>query len=226
MDKIAKALKTTRVNDRIRVSQVRLVDEEGEMLGIKPTSEALELAKERGFDLVEVSPGANPPVCRIMDYGKFKYEQSKKAKKAKKKQHIMHVKEIKMRPKIETHDYGFKMNHARRFLEHGNKVKFSLIFRGREVTHPDIGLRILRQVAADLAEIADVEVGPKKEGMTMMMVMFPKPGIIIKKPDEEVERAGKAEEVPEALEAPKAEETGDVPKTDAADQEQESDSAD
>jgi translation initiation factor IF-3 len=96
----------------------------------------------------------------------------------------MHVKEIKMRPKIETHDYGFKMNHARRFLEHGNKVKFSLIFRGREVTHPDIGLRILKQVSEDLAEIADVEVGPKREGMTMMMVMFPKPGII-KKPAEE-----------------------------------------
>jgi translation initiation factor IF-3 len=192
--KIAKALKQTRVNERIRVSQVRLVDEEGEMLGIKPTKEALELAKERGFDLVEVSPGANPPVCRIMDYGKFKYEQSKKAKKAKKKQHIMHVKEIKMRPKIETHDYGFKMNHARRFLEHGNKVKFSLIFRGREVTHPDIGLRILKQVAEDLAEIADVEVGPKKEGMTMMMVMFPKPGIVIKKPDEDEENAGKADQ--------------------------------
>ena len=226
MDKIAKALKTTRVNDRIRVSQVRLVDEEGEMLGIKPTKEALELAKERGFDLVEVSPGANPPVCRIMDYGKFKYEQSKKAKKAKKKQHIMHVKEIKMRPKIETHDYGFKMNHARRFLEHGNKVKFSLIFRGREVTHPDIGLRILRQVAEDLAEIADVEVGPKKEGMTMMMVMFPKPGIIIKKPDEDEEKAGKAEKVTEAADAPKAEDTGDVPKTDAAGQVKETGSAD
>jgi translation initiation factor IF-3 len=129
-----------------------------------------------------------------MDYGKFKYEQSKKAKKAKKKQHVMHVKEIKMRPKIETHDYGFKMNHARRFLEHGNKIKFSLIFRGREVTHPDIGLRILKQVAEDLAEIADVEVGPKKEGMTMMMVMFPKPGIILKKPDEEEERAGKSDQ--------------------------------
>jgi translation initiation factor IF-3 len=173
--KIAKALRSVRVNERIRVSQVRLVDEEGNMLGIKSTKEALEIARERGFDLVEVSPGASPPVCRIMDYGKYKYEQSKKAKRAKKKQHMMQVKEIKMRPKIESHDYGFKMNHARRFLEHNNKVKFSLIFRGREVTHPDIGLRILKQVAEDLSEMATVEAGPKKEGMTMMMVLCPKP---------------------------------------------------
>jgi translation initiation factor IF-3 len=180
--KIAKALKTVRVNDRIRVVQVRLVDEEGNMLGIKSTREALDIARERGFDLVEVSPGAVPPVCRIMDYGKYKYEQSKKAKRAKKKQHIMHVKEIKMRPKIESHDYGFKMNHARRFLEQANKVKFSLIFRGREVTHPDIGLRILKQVAADLSDLATIEAGPKKEGMTMMMVMFPKAPV--KKPGE------------------------------------------
>jgi translation initiation factor IF-3 len=180
--KIAKALRSVRVNERIRVSQVRLVDEEGNMLGIKSTKEALEIARDRGFDLVEVSPGASPPVCRIMDYGKYKYEQSKKAKRAKKKQHIMHVKEIKMRPKIESHDYGFKMNHARRFLEHNNKVKFSLIFRGREVTHPDIGLRILKQVAEDLSELATVEAGPKKEGMTMMMVLCPK--IPAKKPAE------------------------------------------
>jgi translation initiation factor IF-3 len=144
------------------------------MVGVKSTREALDMAQERGFDLVEVSPSATPPVCRIMDYGKYKYEQSKKAKRAKKKQHIMHVKEIKMRPKIEPHDYGFKMNHARRFLESNNKVKFSLIFRGREVTHPDIGLNILKRVAEELAEIATVEVGPKREGMTMMMVVCPK----------------------------------------------------
>lgn len=168
-----------------------MVDESGEMLGIKPVREALEIAHERGFDLVEVSPGASPPVCRIMDYGKYKYELSKKAKKAKKKQHMMQVKEIKMRPKIETHDYGFKLDHARRFLEHGNKVKFSLIFRGREVTHPDIGLRILKQVVEDLSDIADVEVGPKKEGMTMMMVMFQKPGLKRHDEDETVAKAGK-----------------------------------
>jgi translation initiation factor IF-3 len=178
--KIAKAVRTVRVNERIRVPQIRLIDENGDMVGVTTTREALETARERGFDLVEVSPGATPPVCRIMDYGKYKYEQSKKAKKAKKKQHIMHVKEIKMRPKIEAHDYGFKMNHARKFLEQNNKVKFSLIFRGREVTHPDIGLRILQNVGKELSEIATVEAGPTKEGMTMMMVMCPKPGAVKK----------------------------------------------
>jgi translation initiation factor IF-3 len=175
---IAKGLRTIRINERIRVPQVRLIDEDGNMVGITNTREALETAREKGFDLVEVSPGASPPVCRIMDYGKYKYEQSKKAKRAKKKQHIMHVKEIKMRPKIETHDYGFKMNHARRFLEQNNKVKFSLIFRGREVTHPDIGLNILKRVAGELSEIATVEAGPKREGMAMMMVVCPKPGAV------------------------------------------------
>ena len=178
MTEIAKGLRTVRINDRIRVPQVRLIDEDGNMVGITATKEALEIARDRGFDLVEVSPGASPPVCRIMDYGKYKYEQSKKAKRAKKKQHVMHVKEIKMRPKIETHDYGFKMNHARKFLEHNNKVKFSLIFRGREVTHPDIGLNILKRVAEELSEIATVEAGPKREGMTMMMVVCPKPGAV------------------------------------------------
>lgn len=187
MATIAKALRTVRVNERIRVPQVRLVDENGDMVGITNTREALDVAKQRGFDLVEVSPGASPPVCRIMDYGRYKYEQSKKAKRARKKQHVMHVKEIKMRPKIEPHDYGFKMNHARRFLEHNNKVKFSLIFRGREVTHPDIGLGILKRVAEDLSEIATIEAGPKREGMTMMMVLCPKPGL--KKPSEEESEA-------------------------------------
>jgi len=165
------------VNDRIRVPQVRLVDETGGMVGITSTREALEIAKDRGYDLVEVSPNAKPPVCRIMDYGKYKYEQSKKAKRAKKKQHVMHVKEIKMRPKIEPHDYAFKMNHARRFLEQSNKVKFSLIFRGREVTHPDIGLKILNRAAEELSDIANVESAPKKERMSMIMVLCPRQDI-------------------------------------------------
>jgi len=172
---IGKPERTVRVNERIRVPQVRLVDENGKMVGIVSTRQALEMARDRGYDLVEVSPNASPPVCRIMDYGKYKYEQNKKAKRARKKQHTMHVKEIKMRPKIEAHDYAFKINHARKFLEHNDKVKFHLIFRGREVTHPDIGLRILSKVAEDLADIATVEAGPKKEGMVMTMVLCPKP---------------------------------------------------
>ncbi len=174
MGKIAKGAKTVRVNDRIRVAQVRLVDEDGGMVGITGTREALEIAREKGFDLVEVSPNAKPPVCRIMDYGKYKYEQSKKAKRAKKKQHIMHIKEVKMRPKIEPHDYDFKMNHARRFLEQSNKVKFSLLFRGREVTHPDIGLRILKRAAEELSDIANVESAPKRERMSMIMILCPR----------------------------------------------------
>lgn len=205
MATIAKAVRTVRVNERIRVPQVRLVDENGDMIGVTNTREALDIAKDKGFDLVEVSPGASPPVCRIMDYGRYKYEQSKKAKKARKKQHVMHVKEIKMRPKIEAHDYGFKMNNARKFLENNNKVKFSLIFRGREVTHPDIGLRILKRVAEELSEIATLEAGPKKEGMTMMMVVCPKPGLK-KSPDVEStateEGNGKGEESGAVKEAP------------------------
>ena len=177
MGKIVKALRTVRVNERIKVPQVRLVDESGNMIGVVETRSALEQARDRGYDLVMVSPGSVPPVCRIMDYGKYKYEQSKKAKKAKKKQHVMHLKEIKLRPRIEEHDYRFKMNHARRFLEHYNKVKFSLIFRGREITHADIGLNLLNRVAEDLSDIAMVEAGPKKEGRTIMMVVCPKPGI-------------------------------------------------
>jgi translation initiation factor IF-3 len=170
---INKGSKDVRVNERIRVSQVRAVDENGQMVGVLPTREAIERAREHGYDLVEVSPAAVPPVCRIMDYGKYKYELSKKAKKAKRKQHVVHLKEIKMRPGIEEHDYNFKMNHARRFLEEHNKVKFSLIFRGREVTHLDIGM----------AEIANIESGPRKEGMNVIMVLGPKPGLV-KKPED------------------------------------------
>lgn len=184
MAKIIKGSKEVRVNERIRVPQVRVVDENGRMLGVMSTREAVEKAREKGFDLVEVSPGAVPPVCRVMDYGKYKYEQSKKAKRAKRKQHVMHIKEIKIRPGIEAHDYSFKVNNARRFLESHNKVKFCLIFRGREVTHLDIGMNLLARVSQDLAEVSAVESPPKKEGMSVMMVLCPKPGIIKKTSDE------------------------------------------
>jgi translation initiation factor IF-3 len=163
-----------------------VVDENGQVMGVMSTREAVERAREKGFDLVEVSPGAVPPVCRVMDYGKFKYEQSKKAKKAKRKQHVVHLKEIKMRPGIEAHDYGFKINNARKFFETHNKVKFSLIFRGREVTHLDIGMNLLGRVAHDLADVSTIEAPPKKEGMSILMVLCPKPGIV-KKPSHEAE---------------------------------------
>jgi translation initiation factor IF-3 len=192
--KIIKGSKEVRVNERIRVPQVRVIDDSGAMVGVMSTREAVEKARGSGFDLVEVSPGAVPPVCRIMDYGKYKYEQSKKAKKAKRKQHVVHVKEIKMRPGIEPHDYGFKMNNARRFLEGHDKVKFSLIFRGREVTHLDIGMSLLGKVARDLAEIATVEFPPKKEGMTVTMVLCPKPGLV-KKESESTDEVTEEEDV-------------------------------
>lgn len=162
-----------RVNDRIRISPIRLIDEEGEQLGIVATDEARALATERGLDLVEVAPGARPPVCRLMDFGKYKYEEARKAREAKKKQHVIHVKEVKLRPKIETHDIEFKMRHARRFLEEGDKVKFTLMFRGREVTHPDRGRTLLEQVKAELVDIAVVESDIRHEGRTMTMLMGP-----------------------------------------------------
>jgi len=192
--KINKGSKEVRINERIRVSQVRVVDENGQMVGVLSTRDAIEQARGRGFDLVEVSPAAVPPVCRIMDYGKYKYELSKKAKKAKRKQHVVHLKEIKMRPGIEAHDYNFKMNHARRFLEERDKIKFSLIFRGREVTHLDIGMALFDRVARDLAEIANIESGPRKEGMNVIMVLGPKPGLI-KKPEDDSEEVAEEEDV-------------------------------
>lgn len=194
MGKINKGSKEVRINERIRVSQVRVVDENGQMVGVLSTRDAIEQARGRGFDLVEVSPAAVPPVCRIMDYGKYKYELSKKAKKAKRKQHVVHLKEIKMRPRIEAHDYNFKMNHARRFLEERDKIKFSLIFRGREVTHLDIGMALFDRVARDLAEIANIESGPRKEGMNVIMVLGPKPGLI-KKPEDDSEEVAEEEDV-------------------------------
>ena len=162
-----------RVNDKIRISPIRLIDEEGNQLGIVATDEARGLAAERGLDLVEGAPGARPPVCRLMDFGKYKYAQARKAREAKKKQHIINVKEVKLRPKIEAHDIDFKMRHARRFLSDGDKVKFTLMFRGREVTHPERGRRILEMVKEELEDIAVVESDITHEGRTMTMLMGP-----------------------------------------------------
>ena len=164
-----------RVNERIRVPQVRLIGDDGSQVGVVPVREALTMAQAKGLDLVEVSPTARPPVCRIMDFGKFKYEQSRKARKAKKKQHVTHLKEIKMRPKIDEHDYGFKMDHAREFLHERDKVKFTIMFRGREMAHQEIGHRLVARIIADLGEIATVETPARSEGRTLSMVVMPKP---------------------------------------------------
>ena len=167
-------LPEVRVNERIRVPQVRVIADDGTQVGVLPVREALSLAQSKGLDLVEVSPTARPPVCRIMDYGKFKYEQNRRARKAKKKQHQMQLKEIKMRPKIEDHDYSFKVQHAREFLEGRDKVKLTVTFRGREIAHQEIGHRLIQKVIAALADVSTVESPPRSEGRTLTSVLMPK----------------------------------------------------
>jgi len=152
---------------------VRVISSNGESLGILPIMEARERATYEGLDLVEVAPNAEPPVCRIMDYGKFKYEKSKKQKEAKKKQHVSHLKEIKMHPKTEEHDYRFKMDHARKFLYRGDRVKATIVFRGREIAHLDFGKKILERFEADIADLCSVEFTCKMEGRNMISMFVP-----------------------------------------------------
>jgi translation initiation factor IF-3 len=163
----------TRINQQIRISPVRVIDPEGEQVGIVPIERALELAEELGLDLVEVAPMARPPVCRIMDYGKFKYEEQRKAREARKKQHQIQIKEVKMRPGIEDHDFDFKTKHARRFLEEGNKVKVTMMFRGRQMAHPEIGREVLERVLKEVSDVAKVEMSPTMEARAMTMVLSP-----------------------------------------------------
>lgn len=150
-----------------------MVSENGDALGIMLTNDALARAEASNLDLVEVAPTADPPVCRIMDYGKFKYEKSKKAKEAKKKQHVMHLKEIKLHPKTDEHDFNFKMDHARRFLLKGDRVKATVVFRGREITHTDFGAKILERLDGCLADLAQVEIAAKMEGRNMISIYVP-----------------------------------------------------
>ena len=162
-----------RVNDQIRISPVRLIQDDGEQIGIVSIDEARERATVRGMDLVEVAAEARPPVVKMMDYGKYKYEAARAAREARKKQHTIKVKEVKFRPGIEDHDYEFKVGHARRFLEEGNKVKLTMMFRGRQVTHPEIGLQVLSRVMVDLEELVKVESQHNMEGRVMSMVVAP-----------------------------------------------------
>jgi translation initiation factor IF-3 len=158
----------------IRVREVRVVGADGAQLGIMPTQEALQFAEEQGFDLVEVAPNERPPVCRIMDYGKYKYQRSKRQQLAKKKQKVILVKEIKLRPKTEEHDYQFKIQHVKRFLQEGHKAKVTVIFRGREMAHTELGRRVLDRIMVDLEEVATVEQMPKQEGRNMTLVLSPR----------------------------------------------------
>ncbi len=163
-----------RANEQIDAPEIRLIDYTGDNLGVVPIGEALARAEEVGLDLVEISPNAEPPVCKILDYGKLKYEEQKKRNVARKKQKIIEVKEIKMRPNIDVHDYDFKMRAIHRFLGEGDKVKVTMRFRGREMAHQEIGMQVLERVRGDLEELAKVEQTPKMEGRQMTMVMAPK----------------------------------------------------
>lgn len=156
------------------MKEVRLVSDTGEQMGIVSIDEALRAAMEKGFDLVEIAPSAKPPVCRLMDYGKFKFEQSKREKEARKKQKIISIKEVKMRPNIEEHDFQVKARNARKFLASGDKVKFSIMFRGRQITHPELGEKLSLKLAEELSDICTIEKAPKVEGRNMVMILVPK----------------------------------------------------
>jgi translation initiation factor IF-3 len=167
-----------RINQRIRVPEIRVIGESGQMLGIMQTSEALRRAQEKGLDLVEVDPKANPPVCKILDFGKFKYDEKKKAREAKRKQSVVEIKEIKLRPKTDEHDLATKTRAAHRFLEAGHKVKFTVRFRGREITHPEKAQEQLEWIIQQCEEIANIEVRPAMEQRTMTLLMAPKPAVM------------------------------------------------
>jgi translation initiation factor IF-3 len=163
-----------RINKLIRASEIRLIGEDGSQVGVMPLKDALAMAAEAHLDLVEVAPQANPPVCRIMDYGKYKYQQSKKQQEAKRRQTTIQVKEVKVRPKIEEHDMAFKLKNIKRFLADRDKVKVTMIFRGREMAHQDRGYAILKQMAEALTDVGMVEQEPKHEGRTLFMIVAPK----------------------------------------------------
>lgn len=175
------AAQEPRLNEEITVKQCRLIGYDGEQMGIYATSEAQRIADNHGLDLVEIAPGANPPVCRVMDYGKFKYEQAIKAKQARKNQSKIETKEMKFRPKIDVGDYTTKKKHVLRFLEQGCKVKITIMFRGREMAHPEQGLTILERLADDLKDLAVIENQPKMEGRNMHMLIAPAPSLAKKK---------------------------------------------
>ncbi len=163
-----------RINDRIRSNEIRLIGADGENVGVVTPARAMQMAEEAGLDLVEISPNAEPPVCKIMDFGKFKYEQQKREAEARKKQHIIEIKEIKFRPGTDTHDYDVKMRSVMKFLEEGDKVKVTLRFRGRELAHQELGLALLNRVAADVGDAGKVESMPRLEGKQMVMMIGPK----------------------------------------------------
>jgi len=162
------------VNEQINAREVLLIDDDGTQLGVMKTTDALKLAREKSMDLVNVAPAAKPPVCRLMDYGKFKYEQSKRDRDARKKQKVTTIKEVKLRPNIDKHDFEVKAKRSKKFLENGDKVKVTIMFRGREITHPEIAQRLCEKLAKDLDECSVIEKPAKQEGRNMIMILTPK----------------------------------------------------
>ncbi|MFI5025214.1 MAG: translation initiation factor IF-3 [Solirubrobacterales bacterium] len=206
----------TRINERIRMKEVRLIDEEGEQVGVIPTDTALQMARDRDLDLVEVAPDARPPVCRLLDYSKYKYEQEQKAKAARKHQTQVNVREIKLRPKIADHDYETKKGHVERFLRHKDKVKVTIMFRGREQAHPERGRALLERLYDDIAEIATIESAPQQEGRNMHMMLAPSKELLAQQQREssgDDPSPDQQAETPEAeqAEAPGAEEPNSEP---------------
>jgi len=200
----------TRINDRIRVPEVRLIDENGEQVGVVPTQQALERARNADLDLVEIAPTAKPPVVRVLDYSKYKYEQEQRKKAARKHQQQVTIREMKLRPKIATHDYETKKGHIIRFLKDQSKVKVTIMFRGREQAHPERGEALLRKLAGELAELGVIEQQPNQEGRNMTMIMAPVKASAVSRRDREAP-AAEAAEAPAAAEAtPAAPETAEA----------------
>lgn len=187
------ATQEPRINDEITVRECRLIGIDGQQMGVYLVSQALRVAEQEGLDLVEIAPNAEPPVCRIMDYGKYKYEQAIKAKQARKNQSRIETKEMKFRPKIDVGDYTTKKKHIIRFLEEGSKVKITIMFRGREMAHPEIGLQILERLSEDLKDIAAIEQQPKMEGRNMHMMIAPLSAAARKKLENERKQEGKVD---------------------------------
>jgi translation initiation factor IF-3 len=171
---VNRIVKEVAVNRDIRAPEVRVIDPEGKQLGILAVKEAIRIAEERGLDLVEVAPNSQPPVCRIMNYGKYKYQQSKRTQEARKHQTVIQIKEVKVRPRTEEHDFQFKLRHVKRFLDEGNKVKISILFRGREIAHPEFGKEMLNRFVEGVKDVMVIEQSPRLEGRNMVMIMAPK----------------------------------------------------
>jgi translation initiation factor IF-3 len=203
---------TTRVNERIRVPEVRVIGDDGQQIGVMRTDQALRMAQERDLDLVEVAPEARPPVCRILDYSKYKYEQAQKVKQARKHQQQIVIREIKFRPKIAQHDYDTKKGHVERFLRHKDKVKITIMFRGREVTHPERGRMILDRLAEELAELAIIEQRPNLDGRNMTMMLGPSKAVLAGTIDNATAAAAEAEaEAPQETEGEATTATTEAP---------------